>query len=175
MSDLIVINKCDGNNIEESIKAKNEFKLALQLFPIKNSNWEPKVVTCSSIEKEGLEERSHDRRKVAERSNVSENEETQENCHERKAEKIQFIISNLKVHEARKPLKNFGCSICDYKCSTSLSSLFLAQRQIKDNKNNNKSDLKKCEPKASSCLKKIVDVYYFNNTFHLLGNSDMVY
>ena len=55
MSDLIVINKCDGNNIEESIKAKNEFKLALQLFPIKNSNWEPKVVTCSSIEKEGLE------------------------------------------------------------------------------------------------------------------------
>ena len=28
--DLIVINKCDGNNIEESIKAKNEFKLALQ-------------------------------------------------------------------------------------------------------------------------------------------------
>tara|TARA_B100001939_G_scaffold1525_1_gene1407 strand:+ start:9790 stop:10773 length:984 start_codon:yes stop_codon:yes gene_type:complete len=55
MSDLIVINKCDGNNIEESIKAKNEFKLALQLFPIKNSNWKPKVVTCSSIEKEGLE------------------------------------------------------------------------------------------------------------------------
>ena len=55
MSDLIVINKCDGNNIEESIKAKNEFKLALQLFPIKSSNWKPKVVTCSSIKKEGLE------------------------------------------------------------------------------------------------------------------------
>jgi len=55
MSDLIVINKCDGNNIEESIKAKNEFKLALQLFPIKNSNWRPMVLTCSSINNEGLE------------------------------------------------------------------------------------------------------------------------
>ena len=55
MSDLIVINKCDGDNIEESIKAKNEFKLALQLFPNKISNWKPKVVTCSSIKKEGLE------------------------------------------------------------------------------------------------------------------------
>ena len=55
MSDLIVINKCDGDNIEESIKAKNEFKLALQLFPNKISNWKPEVLTCSSINKEGLE------------------------------------------------------------------------------------------------------------------------
>ena len=27
----------------------------MQLFPIKSSNWKPKVVTCSSIKKEGLE------------------------------------------------------------------------------------------------------------------------
>ena len=55
MSDLIVINKCDGDNIEESIKAKNEFKLALQLFPNKKSNWKPEVLTCSSINNEGLD------------------------------------------------------------------------------------------------------------------------
>ena len=55
MSDLIVINKCDGDNIEESIKAKNEFKLALQLFPNKKSNWKPEVITCSSINNEGLD------------------------------------------------------------------------------------------------------------------------
>jgi len=55
MSDLIVINKCDGDNIEESIKAKNEFKLALQLFPRKKSNWKPKVLTCSSIKNDGLD------------------------------------------------------------------------------------------------------------------------
>lgn len=55
MSDLIVINKCDGDNIEESIKAKNEFKLALQLFPNKKSNWKPEVLTCSSINNKGLD------------------------------------------------------------------------------------------------------------------------
>lgn len=55
MSDLIVINKCDGDNIEESIKAKNEFKLALQLFSNKKSNWKPEVLTCSSINNEGLD------------------------------------------------------------------------------------------------------------------------
>ena len=54
MSDLIAINKCDGNNVENSIKAKNEFKLALQLFPKKKSNWNPQVMTCSSITGDGL-------------------------------------------------------------------------------------------------------------------------
>jgi len=56
MSDLIVINKSDGDNVNKSIKAKNEFKLALQLFPEKKSNWKPKVLTCSSIKSEGLNE-----------------------------------------------------------------------------------------------------------------------
>ena len=56
MSDLIAINKCDGNNVENSVKAKNEFKLALQLFPKKKSNWNPQVLTCSSITGDGLAE-----------------------------------------------------------------------------------------------------------------------
>ena len=56
MSDLIAINKCDGDNVKDSIKAKNEFKLALQLFPKKKSNWKPQVLTCSSITGDGLAE-----------------------------------------------------------------------------------------------------------------------
>ena len=56
MSDLIAINKCDGKNIENSEKSKNEFQLALKLFPKKNSEWIPKVLTCSSINGDGLEE-----------------------------------------------------------------------------------------------------------------------
>ena len=56
MSDLIAINKCDGENIENSKKSKNEFQLALKLFPKKNSEWIPKVLTCSSINGKGLEE-----------------------------------------------------------------------------------------------------------------------
>ena len=45
MSDLIAINKCDGENIENSEKSKNEFQLALKLFPKKNS--EEKKTFCS--------------------------------------------------------------------------------------------------------------------------------
>ena len=56
MSDLIAINKCDGQNIENSEKSKNEFQLALKLFPKKNSEWIPKVLTCSSINGKGIEE-----------------------------------------------------------------------------------------------------------------------
>ena len=56
MSDLIAINKCDGENIENSEKSKNEFQLALKLFPKKNSEWIPKVLTCSSINGKGIEE-----------------------------------------------------------------------------------------------------------------------
>ena len=56
MSDLIAINKCDGENIESSEKSKNEFQLALKLFPKKNSEWIPKVLTCSSVNGKGLEE-----------------------------------------------------------------------------------------------------------------------
>ena len=56
MSDLIAINKCDGENIENSEKSKNEFQLALKLFPKKKSEWIPKVLTCSSVNGKGLEE-----------------------------------------------------------------------------------------------------------------------
>ena len=56
MSDLIAINKCDGENVENSEKSRNEFQLALKLFPKKNSEWIPKVLTCSSINGKGLEE-----------------------------------------------------------------------------------------------------------------------
>ena len=32
MSDLIIINKTDGDNINKSVIAKNEFQMALKLF-----------------------------------------------------------------------------------------------------------------------------------------------
>lgn len=54
MADLIVINKADGDNITKAKLAKTEFNRALHLFPIKNSGWNPKVTTCSAIEKSGI-------------------------------------------------------------------------------------------------------------------------
>lgn len=56
MADLIVINKADGDNIKRAKLAKTEFNRALHLFPAKQSGWQPKVTTCSSITHEGIAE-----------------------------------------------------------------------------------------------------------------------
>ena len=54
MADAIIINKADGDNIENSNKAKSEFAMAIKLYPIKKSKWIPKVMTCSSINSTGI-------------------------------------------------------------------------------------------------------------------------
>ena len=56
MADSIIINKSDGDNIEAARQAQSEFKMALSLYPIKASKWNPKVTTCSSINLNGIEE-----------------------------------------------------------------------------------------------------------------------
>lgn len=55
MSDAIVINKADGNNIKKAKTAQNEFRNALHLYPIKDSGWRPKVLLCSALENEGVD------------------------------------------------------------------------------------------------------------------------
>ena len=54
MADAIVINKADGNSIEKANIAKMEFTRALQLYPPKENEWYPKVLTCSARENDGL-------------------------------------------------------------------------------------------------------------------------
>jgi len=56
MADMIAITKCDGNNVQRSELAASYFKNALQLFPIPDSGWRPKVYTVSSTEGVGLKE-----------------------------------------------------------------------------------------------------------------------
>lgn len=56
MADAIVINKADGKNIKEAKLAKVEFNRALHLYPIKESNWQPKVLTASALENVGISE-----------------------------------------------------------------------------------------------------------------------
>lgn len=56
MADAIVINKADGDNIKKAKAAKVEFNRALHLFPPKKSGWIPKVTTCSSYTKDGIDE-----------------------------------------------------------------------------------------------------------------------
>ena len=56
MADAIVINKADGDNKSKAKIAKTEFNRALHLYPIKESKWQPKVLTCSAIEHRGIKE-----------------------------------------------------------------------------------------------------------------------
>jgi LAO/AO transport system kinase len=56
MADLIAINKADGNNMEKAQMARQQYRNALHLFPIKESDWEPLVLTCSAVSKTGINE-----------------------------------------------------------------------------------------------------------------------
>ena len=47
MADGIVINKCDGDNVERARLAAAQFRNALHLFPPTPSRWKPEVITYS--------------------------------------------------------------------------------------------------------------------------------
>lgn len=55
MADMVAINKADGQNLEKARAARTQYKNALHLFPAKSSGWDPKVLTCSSVEKTGID------------------------------------------------------------------------------------------------------------------------
>lgn len=56
MSDLITINKADGNNKDKANLTKAVYANALHLFPPTESGWIPTVMTASSVEHSGLQE-----------------------------------------------------------------------------------------------------------------------
>jgi len=56
MADGIAINKCDGTNIEKAQVARSQYQNALHLFPPHESGWTPEAITCSSVEKNGINE-----------------------------------------------------------------------------------------------------------------------
>ena len=55
MADAIVINKADGDNTKNAKIAKTEFNRALHLYPPKESDWQPKVLTCSALKHKGID------------------------------------------------------------------------------------------------------------------------
>ena len=55
MADMLVINKADGELKNISKRAKLDYKNALHLFPPTDSNWDVPVLTCSAVEKTGLD------------------------------------------------------------------------------------------------------------------------
>jgi LAO/AO transport system kinase len=56
MSDMLVINKADGSNVDKARMAQAQYQSALRLFPLSESGWTPRALMVSSTEKTGLDE-----------------------------------------------------------------------------------------------------------------------
>ncbi|HSI71375.1 MAG TPA: methylmalonyl Co-A mutase-associated GTPase MeaB [Gillisia sp.] len=56
MADLIVINKADGENQKAARDARLEFKRALNLYPPRENEWQPKVLLSSALNHTGISE-----------------------------------------------------------------------------------------------------------------------
>lgn len=56
IADMIAITKADGENKRKALSAKKEYQNALHLFPPTESGWKPEVITCSSLEKHGIDD-----------------------------------------------------------------------------------------------------------------------
>jgi LAO/AO transport system kinase len=59
MADIIVVNKADGDKLQLAKEARNFYSNAIHLFPAKGNGVEVKVMTCSALEKTGINEVFH--------------------------------------------------------------------------------------------------------------------
>ena len=55
LADLIAINKADGDNRAAAGRARSQYALALHHLTPVSQNWDPPVLTCSALKREGLE------------------------------------------------------------------------------------------------------------------------
>ena len=55
LADAIAITKADGSNTTQALRAKVEYQNALHLFPPSRTGWHPQVMTCSAVEKTGID------------------------------------------------------------------------------------------------------------------------
>lgn len=56
MTDCLAINKADGDNKPKARRARAEYAAALHLFPPSPDGWTPRVLTCSAVTAEGVDE-----------------------------------------------------------------------------------------------------------------------
>ncbi|MGD2036079.1 MAG: methylmalonyl Co-A mutase-associated GTPase MeaB [Bacteroidales bacterium] len=71
MADMIAITKSDGRNVQNVIKAAEEYRSALHLFRTPESGWIPPVLTCSSSENTGIKEIWDEIRKYREHTGIT--------------------------------------------------------------------------------------------------------
>ena len=55
MCDMIAINKADGDNEKAALRARKQYDSALHYLPAPESGWQPKVITCSALERRNID------------------------------------------------------------------------------------------------------------------------
>ena len=56
IAEMLVITKADGDNLQKAKNAKQEYQMALHLFPASENGWTPKVSVCSALENTGIKD-----------------------------------------------------------------------------------------------------------------------
>lgn len=56
LADMLVITKADGHNLQKANNAKQEYQMALHLFPASENGWTPEVSVCSALENTGIKD-----------------------------------------------------------------------------------------------------------------------
>ena len=56
IADTLVITKSDGENIDRSKESQSIFSNALHMLSARNPNWQPRVLTCSAKQNDGIHE-----------------------------------------------------------------------------------------------------------------------
>ena len=56
LAEMLVITKEDGDNLQKANNAKQEYQMALHLFPASENGWTPKVSVCSALEDTGIKD-----------------------------------------------------------------------------------------------------------------------
>ncbi|MEM9203379.1 MAG: methylmalonyl Co-A mutase-associated GTPase MeaB [Actinomycetota bacterium] len=56
LADVLAVNKADGTNVDKAKQAAVDYKRALHLVQPPGASWEPPVLTCSAVERTGLDE-----------------------------------------------------------------------------------------------------------------------
>jgi len=55
LADLIVVNKSDGLQESQAITTQSEYRKAMQLLASSKNSWEPQILRCSALEKQGMD------------------------------------------------------------------------------------------------------------------------
>lgn len=57
LADLLVVNKADGDQLAQAKRVRSDYSAAIRmLHPSNSGGWQPKVITCSALNNQGIDE-----------------------------------------------------------------------------------------------------------------------